>query len=84
MSEIDNLNNESADQPPAGAFIMPFGKHKGRSLDQIAQTDDGLRYLDWARGAFDPGDELLAIERYLSDPVMEREVEAALEKRGRE
>ncbi len=28
------------------SWIMPIGKHKGRSLDEIAETD--LRYLKWA------------------------------------
>ena len=34
----------------AAAFVMPFGKHRGRMLDAIATDDDGLKYLDWLRG----------------------------------
>lgn len=35
----------------AGKFKVDFGKHKGGTIDQIAQTDEGLRYLDWLRGS---------------------------------
>jgi uncharacterized protein (DUF3820 family) len=30
----------------AAAFVMPFGKNKGRTLDAIATEDAGLTYLD--------------------------------------
>ncbi len=35
----------------ACAFRMPFGKHKGKTLREIAIDDlDGARYLDWCVG----------------------------------
>ena len=34
----------------AQKFVMPFGKYKGQTLDQIAESDAGLKYLDWMRG----------------------------------
>lgn len=37
----------------ASAFILPFGDFKGQALDQVAQSDDGLRYLDNLRGKLD-------------------------------
>lgn len=65
----------------AGQFRMPFGKYKGRTLDGIASSDDGLRYLDWLLGEQNAqrrpewGD---AVEAYLSDPSIQRELEEAL------
>ena len=63
----------------AAAFVMPFGKHKGRTLDTIASTDDGLKYLDWLRGERSSGggrnrnvDSALAA--YLDDAAIKREV----------
>jgi len=37
----------------AQAFRMPFGKHKGKKLDDIAISDSGLLYLDWLFGEMD-------------------------------
>jgi len=59
----------------AAAFVFPFGKHKGKTLDKIASTDDGLKYLDWARGL----DNLFpatraALKTYLDDPAIKREL----------
>ena len=34
----------------AAQFRMPFGKYAGKTLDDIATTDQGLIYLDWLRG----------------------------------
>ena len=63
--------------------LMPFGKYKGKTIDQIAETDSGLRYLDWLRGemAKDPkknkGRIILyeAMCTYLGDPAIGRELE---------
>jgi hypothetical protein len=33
-----------------GSFVMPFGKYRGRTLDQIAAEHDGEEYLDWLIG----------------------------------
>lgn len=32
----------------AESVVMPFGKHRGRTIREIADTDEGLLYLDWA------------------------------------
>ena len=34
----------------AGGFVLGFGKYRGRSVEQVAGTDDGLRYLDYVVG----------------------------------
>jgi uncharacterized protein (DUF3820 family) len=61
----------------AAAFVMPFGKNKGRTLDDIASDDDGLLYLDWLRGERDgSGAEIDdALESYLDDPTIQKELE---------
>ncbi len=52
-----------------GDFILPFGKHKGLSIDKVAETDEGLRYLDWMRGLGDLKPPLrAALDAYLGDP----------------
>ena len=48
-----------------GDFVMPVGKYKGKTLDEIAESDEGLLYLDWIRGEFDPGATFKAISAYL-------------------
>jgi uncharacterized protein (DUF3820 family) len=60
----------------AKVWCMPFGKYAGRTLDQIAETDEGLSYLDWLRdqgwlrqGAKD------ALDAYLDDPAIAKELE---------
>jgi hypothetical protein len=63
----------------AKRFEMPFGKHKGRTLDDIALDGDGLRYLDWLRGVReDEGKNMdvdKALEVYLNDPSIQSELE---------
>ncbi len=57
-------------------YVMPFGKHRGHTLDDIASTDDGLLYLDWLRGQKDAEKETSMASRettrhlrtYLDDP----------------
>jgi uncharacterized protein (DUF3820 family) len=63
-----------------GETIIPFGKHKGRTIDDIAGDNDGLRYLDWLRGQ----DWLFrdireALDGYLDDPAIARELDDALD-----
>jgi len=61
----------------AAAFVLPFGKYKGWSLDDTAKSDAGLFYLDWLYGERvkqreaatllrDPLD--MALRAYLTDP----------------
>lgn len=34
----------------AKTTVVPFGKFAGQAIDQIAETDAGLLWLDWLRG----------------------------------
>jgi hypothetical protein len=34
----------------AKGFRLPFGNYRGQTLDEVAATDEGLRYLDWLVG----------------------------------
>jgi len=62
----------------AAAFIMPYGQHKGKTLDAIATDDAGLRYLDWLVGARQGSTTRLdvALAVYLRDPAIARELAA--------
>ena len=63
----------------AKVFEMPFGKHKDKTLDQIAQEERGLQYLDWLRGVRSEGgkhtDVDKALATYLDDPSIQSELE---------
>lgn len=55
-------------------YKLAFGKHQGKTLDQIASTDEGLRYLDWLVDvAFIQ--TKAHIKRYLEEPVIKKELE---------
>lgn len=69
----------------AANFVLNFGKFKHlpkeqRTLDKLASTDSGLRYLDWLRGSLH--ERCLdwqvytrdALDAYLSDPAIAREL----------
>ena len=60
----------------AAATVMPFGKHKGRTIDAIASNDDGLRYLDWLTGERQGQTTQLdiALAVYLRDPSIQKEL----------
>lgn len=63
----------------AGTFVMKFGKRIGETLDEIARTDDGLRYLDWLAGSNSLWpDTREALDTYLSDPSIKRELDSVL------
>ncbi len=54
---------------------LPFGKHKGQTLDEIAETDDGLKYLDWLVGQhWLRGDLRNCVEAYLADETIKADV----------
>lgn len=60
----------------AAAFKAPFGKYKGKTFDEIAMSDKGLKYLDWMRGL----DNLYpatraALAAYLDDPAIKKELD---------
>lgn len=64
----------------ASRFVLPFGKHRGNELDRVAETDDGLLYLDWLNGQENTsGDLKLALETYLADPTIAKELRNLLE-----
>ena len=58
-----------------GDVVLPFGKFKGQTIDKVAETDEGLRYLDWMRGLGDlrpPHRE--ALDAYLNDPAISEDL----------
>lgn len=55
----------------ASAYVLPWGQHKGKTIDQTAETDSGLRWLDWILGVLDTKGDL----QYASD---RRELREAL------
>lgn len=60
----------------AGLYVLPFGKRRGERICDVALSDDGLRYLDWMSGAAtQPGPTKDALECYLGDPAIAREIE---------
>lgn len=61
----------------AASFRMPLGKHKGKMLDSIAASAEGLKYLDWLIGQDWLRDPLrAAVWAYMGDESIQRELEA--------
>lgn len=64
----------------AAEFKMPFGKYADQKLDAIAASNDGLKYLAWLRNVRKEegrcSDVDAALERYLSDKTIQKELEA--------
>ncbi len=64
----------------AAQFVLPYGSHKGRSIDSVASTDEGLldldSFLDWLEENRPGTDVHGAINTYLSDPTIEKELKA--------
>ncbi len=62
----------------AKMYTMPFGKHKGKLIDEIATTDSGLKYIAWLQEQrFSDGKrELLdlAMTIYLADKTIAAEL----------
>lgn len=62
----------------AAEFKLPFGKHKGSSLDKVATDDDGLRYLAWLRGVREEEGQSYPLDRalsaYLDDPAIKKDL----------
>lgn len=62
-----------------GSVLFTQSPHKGRTIDQIASTDAGLLYLDEVVDTLPKGSTLRkAIEVYLSDPVIKKDLDALL------
>lgn len=60
----------------AGDFVLLFGKYRGQTVDQIAQDDQGLLYLDWLRGEREGQSDKIdrALDTFLSDPAIEHDL----------
>ncbi len=59
----------------AQQYVMPFGQYKGQTLDHIASTDTGLRYLDWFAEECYHIETMNALSTYLSDPSIKKELD---------
>ena len=72
----------------AKTCTLRFGMYEGNTLDQIAETSRGLKYLDWLREQQerDEGGQYpetyASICCYLDDPTIARALESALRKGG--
>ena len=63
-----------------GDVIMRFGKFVGRSIDSIAGSDEGLRYLDWLAGqSWLAHNYRNALKAYLGDPAVAGDMQRLLE-----
>ena len=75
-------NHDEATMAELRDTVIPYGKHKGRTLDDVASTGGGLLYLDkqrdrdWVRETH-PG-LAEALNTYLAEPAVARELERAL------
>ena len=59
--------------------VIPFGTYTGETIDKIAESDDGLKYLDWLRGQAWLKDPLKThVLNYLNDPTIKKELEKIL------
>lgn len=48
-------------------FRMPFGIHKGRTVEEIAETERGLAYLKWIVKTFGDCEFRTIIDTFLKD-----------------
>ena len=62
----------------AQEFDMPFGKYKGLSIDQVSMTNEGVLYLDWLIGEDLYGTFQDALESFMEDPMVQRDVKIAM------
>lgn len=76
----------------ASKTVMTFGKYAKdtKTLDQIAEDDEGLLYLDWLFGEMTKSPQFGykahifdAMKVYLDDPSIKKEVEEASSRRRR-
>lgn len=64
----------------AGGFTVHFGKFAGKTINEIAMTDEGLVWLDWAAGKVQPPARD-KIREFVADPTIQAEIEGAIELR---
>lgn len=57
-------------------FKLTFGKYQGKTLDDVASTDAGLKYLDWLYGEkeTETGAVTDALRVYLADEAIARDL----------
>lgn len=68
----------------AKGFIVPFGRFKGETIDEVATTDAGLLYLDWLVGMhYTKGMFREALRTYLSDNSIAAEIRKIQRERDR-
>lgn len=60
-------------------FKMPFGKHVGKTLDDITLIEKDVRYLDWLVGQNPQTEVYQALKCFLAIPWVARLVEQSLE-----
>jgi uncharacterized protein (DUF3820 family) len=72
---VEYSKRKDADFKAAKQHVLPFGKFRGKTLDEIAESDDGLRYLDWLRGQSFVGSVTATWLRiYLDNPAIKSEL----------
>jgi len=56
-------------------YKMKFGKYAGKTLDEIAKTDEGLKYLDYLYGqTWLTAETRDALTAYVSEPSISKEI----------
>ncbi len=62
-----------------GDFKLTFGKYKDQTLNQIAASDEGLRYLDWFVGEVKSPGIKTALKLFLDNQELSRRLEELLD-----
>jgi hypothetical protein len=65
----------------AAAYRLTFGRYVGMAVDECAEDDEGLRWLDWMRGEARSPHLKLVLDTYLSDPTIAKELADVLDTR---
>ena len=66
----------------AASFTLYFGKYTGKTLDQIAESDEGLLYLDWLLAEGWLGEvPKMHVKAYLGDLAIAKDLTRAVEDR---
>ena len=64
----------------ASDYKLDFGKYRGMKIDEVAETDAGLKYLDWITGQeWASGRLAEALTVYLSNPAIRQELDWVME-----